>query len=353
VPTAINLLIAKCHVYFSFWFECRELSDLVRKSMPLYGKSPFVLAVIGLVAIAAPAHAGELEQRQEIRRIDRQVGQYTADAARTSSGLWKTWVLFNGVRWVIGRASTDDKKLVSVEKQFLDWAERYPNSTTAHIGYAAALTAHAWYFRGDGPASAVRDQDWAPFRDYLEKARVYLMEHADDAHTDPQWYTEMLVIARGQGWPEEAYMNLVSDGLKRHPYFYPIYFSALRNLLPKWGGSIEAIDAFALAAVKYTKEEEGQGMYARIYWSAYQIEFGNELFSRTKVDWSRMSVGIDDVLARFPAQWNINNFAHFACLAGDREKARSLIAMIEGPPIHLAWKSLSPTFEECRDWANG
>lgn len=330
------------------------------------GKKAFVLAALILVPIAAPARAGELEGRQEIRRIaaerfmaaqyaeiDSQVAQYTESAARTPSGLWKSWVLFNGLRWVIGRASSDEKMLVSVEKQFLDWAERYPNSTTAHIGYATALTAHAWYYRGDGPASTVRPQDWAPFRDYLEKARVYLMEHEDDARTEPHWYTEMLVIARGQGWSEAAYMNLISEGLKRHPYFYPIYFSALRNLLPKWGGSLDAIDAFALAAVEYTKEKEGQGMYARIYWSAYQMEFGNELFSRSKVDWSRMSVGIDDVLARFPDQWNINNFAHFACLAGDREKTRNLIAMIEGPPVNSAWKRISPTFEECRDWANG
>lgn len=330
------------------------------------GKSTLSLVVCSLVLITAPVRAGELEDRQEIRRIaaerfmagqyaeiDRQVAQYTETAARTSSGLWKNWVLFNGIRWVIGQATTSEQKLVAVEQQFLDWAERNPDSTTAHIGYATALTAHAWYYRGSGPASTVREQDWAPFRAYLEKARAYLMGHAEDALTNPHWYTEMLVIARGQGWRNEDYMNLISDGLDIHPYFYPIYFDALTNLLPKWGGSLDTIDAFALAAVEYTKEKEGQGMYARIYWSASGAEFGKDLFTRTKVDWSRMSAGIDDVLALFPDQWNINNFAHFACLAKDREKTRSLIAMIQEPPIHSVWKSVEPTYETCRDWANG
>lgn len=334
--------------------------------MPMFNKSKLILAVCSLVLFSAPARAGELEERQQIRRvaaemfmagqyaeIDRQIADYLETAARTPSGKWKHTVLFNGVSWVIGQATKKEEKLAAVEEQFLDWAERNPDSTMAHVGYATALTAHAWFYRGDGPASTVREQDWGYFREYLEKARAYLMDHAEIAATDPHWYTEMLVIARGQGWSDDDYMNLVSEGLETHPYFYRIYFNALPNLLPKWGGSLEAIDDFARAAVEYTKDEEGQGMYARIYWSVSGIEFGNGLFTRSKVDWPKMSAGIDDVLARFPDQWNINNFAHFACLANDREKTHSLISRIEGPPIHSVWKSVKPTFEDCRDWANG
>ncbi|MBE9552506.1 MAG: DUF4034 domain-containing protein [Proteobacteria bacterium] len=331
----------------------------------MHNKSKLIFAVFCLVLIAVPARAGELEERQQIRRIaaemfmagqyaeiDRQVAEYAEQAARTPSGLWKHWVFYNGVKWVIGQASIKEKELVAVEEQFLDWARRNPDSTMAHIGYATTLTTHAWFFRGNGPASTVREQDWAPFRAYLEKARGYLMEHAETARTDPHWYTEMLVIARGQGWPDDEFMNLVSEGLETHPYFYPIYFSAIRNLLPKWGGSLDEIDAFALAAVKYTEKEEGQGMYARIYWSVSQSEFGKNLFTRSKVDWPQMSDAIDDVLARFPDQWNINNFARFACLANDKEKTRELIALVQEPPIAAAWTSQKPTFEQCRDWAN-
>lgn len=328
--------------------------------------STLILVVCGLVLITAPARAGELEERQDIRRIaaerfmageyaeiDRQVAEYIETAARTPSGKWKHTVLFNGVNWVIGQASTKEKELVAVEEQFLDWARRNPDSTTAHIGYASTLLTHAWYFRGIGPARTVREQDWAPFRAYLKKAREYLMEHAETARTDPHWYTQMFIVTRGEGWPNDKFMDLVSEGLEGNPYFYPIYFSALRSLLPKWGGSLEAIDAFALAAVKYTEEEEGQGMYARIYWSASGMEYGNDLFTRTNVDWSKMSAGIDDVLARFPDQWNINNFLRFACLAEDREKTRELIALAGDVPLEKAWGKTKPTFEDCRAWANG
>jgi hypothetical protein len=334
--------------------------------MPVRGISKLILVVCSLILTTAPARAGELEERQQItssaaemfragqyEALDREASQYAESAARTSSGLWKQSIFFAGLEQVITGAKYREKSLVAVEQQFLDWAQRNPNSSSAHVGYASALVAHAWFYRGEGSARSVRQQDWAPFRAYLEKARRYLMKHAEVAETDPIWYTKMLAIARAQGWSDNDFMNLVSEGLAVHPYFYPIYFSAIQNLLPKWGGSLEEIEDFALAAVKYTEEEEGQGMYARIYWYVSQTEYGRGLFTRSKVDWPSMSASIDDVMARFPDQWNINNFARFACLAEDREKTRQLIALVQEPPMAEAWTRLKPTFEQCRDWANG
>lgn len=98
------------------------------------GKKAFVLAALTLVLIAVPARAGELEDRQQTRHIaaesfiaaqyaeiDSQVARYTESAARTPSGLRKSWVLYNGMRWVIGRASSHEKMLVIVRRQ--SWSE--------------------------------------------------------------------------------------------------------------------------------------------------------------------------------------------------------------------------------------
>jgi hypothetical protein len=330
------------------------------------GKSKLILAICSLILATTPARAGELEERDRITNfaaelfrtgqydaLDRQATQYAEDEARTSSGLWKQSVFFSGLNQVIADTNLREKSLVEVEQKFLDWARLNPNSTTAHAGYASALITHAWFYRGEGRASSVREQDWAPFHAYIEQARGYLMEHAEDAKTDPMWYLEMIIIARAQGWSDDDLMTLVSDGLATYPYFYPIYFETIRNLLPKWGGSFEEIEAFALAAVAYTEEKEGRGMYARIYWYVSQLLRGRNLFTRTLADWPQMSAAIDDVLARFPDQWNINNFARFACLANDQQKNRQLIALIQEPPMTEVWNRLKPTFEDCRDWANG
>ena len=47
-----------------------------------------------------------------------------------------------------------------------------------------------------------------------------------------------------------------------------------------------------------------------------------------------------------------NNFAHFACLAGDREVTARLTARVS-EPIREAWAKDATLFARCRDWANG
>jgi len=65
-----------------------------------------------------------------------------------------------------------------------------------------------------------------------------------------------------------------------------------------------------------------------------------------------MSKGIDDVLAKYPDQWNINNFAFFSCLAEDKAKSREIISKIQGGPISLAWFNDMRFYNACKKWAN-
>lgn len=324
-------------------------------------KTIVLLILVGLTMVVAQAGADEMKESAEIiggadklfdagqyEKLDQMAARYTGANARTSSGLWKRSIFFAAVTDKTRAAKFYEPSAVDLEKQFLEWMRRNPASTTAHIGYAEALIAHAWYFRGDGSASSVRQQDWAPFHEYLEKARQQLMDHADDAVTDPDWYITMLKVAQGQDWPHDRFLALLDEGLGRFPYYYPIYFSAINYLLPQWHGSVGEIEAFANAAAKYTEQDDGLGMYARIYWDVSQKLGGRNIFTYTQVDWSRMSTGIDDVLARYPDQWNINNFARLACLAQDPQKTRELIARIENPPISQVWKNSRPGFADCR-----
>lgn len=91
-------------------------------------------------------------------------------------------------------------------------------------------------------------------------------------------------------------------------------------------------------------------MYARIYWYAAQTIYGNDLFVGSDVRWENMRVGIWDVLDRYPDQWNIQNFAFFACLTQDATTLADLMAMIDGPPIMRVWKN-DEVLLYCRDLA--
>jgi hypothetical protein len=162
----------------------------------------------------------------------------------------------------------------------------------------------------------------------------------------------MASIATGLGMNKSEFQKLIDEGLKREPLYYQLYFTAINYFTPKWHGSAKEIEEFANSAVGRTKEQEGLGMYTRIYWAASQDQYGQRLFIDSNVVWEKMKKGMDDVLKRYPDQWNINNFALFACLAKDREKARELFNLIKEPPIVKVWKS-EPNYLRCKSWAYG
>ena len=151
----------------------------------------------------------------------------------------------------------------------------------------------------------------------------------------------MLIIAKGEHWDRKEYDKLVEEAVSRYPYYYPIYFSALEYLLPKWHGSDDEVIRFIESTVERTKKSEGQVMYARMYWYAIDNVTDSSPYVRSPVIWAKIRSGMDEVLARYPDQWNINNFAKFACYAVDKEKGKELFNRIEGEPILSVWGDIN------------
>ncbi len=74
-------------------------------------------------------------------------------------------------------------------------------------------------------------------------------------------------------------------------------------------------------------------MYVRMYWPLAGLGHGNRLFSETYVRWDEMKSRIEEILKKYPDQWNINNFAKFVCLAGDFKMTKKMMDRLEGRPI--------------------
>jgi hypothetical protein len=160
----------------------------------------------------------------------------------------------------------------------------------------------------------------------------------------------MLLVAKDQSWSGTEFDSLLTEALQREPYYYQTYFVAIEYLLPKWHGSIGQIERFADNAVERTRQNEALSMYARIYWFASQTQFGKQLFKDSLAAWPKMKAGFDDIIARYPDPWNINNYAWFACLAGDRATTEALVRRVGAAPLHAVWKPID-LFDRCRRWA--
>jgi hypothetical protein len=323
------------------------------------------LLFCALVASSSFGAQGELVERRTISStvehsllsghfdpLEEMSSGYRSTKSRTSSGLWNLTLFYAGIGAAIESAGQHgDRGFADLETKILKWAEQYPLSPAAHLAHSSLLISRAWAIRGDGLAVRVRPEAWAPFRRYVARARKHLEKHKSVASVDPHWYEVMLQVARAQNWDRDRFDRLVDEALEREPLFYQTYFQALEYLLPKWHGDVLEIEKFALAAVERTSKEEGNGMYARIYWYASQTHFEYAMFRDSLVVWPRMKAGFEDIIARHPDAWNLNNYAKFSCVAIDKPKTHELLQRVQADIVFEAWPS-TEAFQRCTDWAS-
>lgn len=307
--------------------------------------------------------ASELEDRQIISdkvrtlffqenfaALDGMASAYRNNEERTTSGLWKLTLFYFGVAMLPNTEVTAENYWDDLEAKSSGWIKAFPKSPSGYLAHAHILMQHAWMYRGSGWAYQVRSDDWKPFNEHIQKARLVLEKNKEIASKDPQWYVLMIDVATAQNWDMQQFNKLLAEAAAKYPYFYQIYFQAVNYLTPKWHGSKDEIEKFARKVVGFTRSKEKNGMYARIYWVASQDNYGSDLFTKSAVVWKEMSKAIDDVIDQYPDQWNVNNFAYFSCLAGDSNKTRQLIAMIEGKPIVSAWQDMD-VYARCKAWS--
>jgi hypothetical protein len=320
---------------------------------------------VGLSFSALALAADELAERRAIReaaakaftdsdfaKLEKFAAEYRSSKARTPSGTWKLTRFYHGVEDTIGSEFEASPGGFDKVKAKIDaWAKKYPQSPAAHIAYSALLMKHAWSIRGIGLADTVPPEAWAPFARDMRLARQSLERFKAVASVDPHWYENMLLIATAESWDRQRFDALLNEALDREPYYYDTYFSALEYLLPQWHGDEQQIEDFAEDAAGRTAKVEGRGMYARIYWYASQRHFKSGLFAYSRVDWPKMKAGFDDVIARYPDEWNLNNYAHFACLAQDQPKMEELFKRMGSQPIPEAWED--NLYEPCKMSALG
>ncbi|WP_294953845.1 hypothetical protein [Sulfurovum sp.] len=273
---------------------------------------------------------------------------YIENESRTSSGKWKLDLFYAGIR-----KSVKNTDFSTLEKIALEWIKAYPKSKVAHISYAEILVQKGWYSRGEDSASYTSKEQWKNLKFYMKRARDYLNKYKKTLSDNPGWYTVMLDIAKGENWDKKRFFELLDEAIEKHPYYNPIYYSALYRMQPKWGSfDKKEIENVAQKALVATHKKAGNSRYARFYWVASQLIYKDDLFTKSDVNWSIMSKGIDDVLKEFPSRWNLNYFAYFSCMAGDKDKTKYLLSQIQNNLNKYPWINRKNSYNKCLTWVN-
>ncbi|MFD0319538.1 DUF4034 domain-containing protein [Lysobacter gummosus] len=281
---------------------------------------------------ALTLRARQLYAARDFAQLDLFYDDYALKSARTPSGLWKSGFWLSGIYM---HGATEEAYRAN-EEVLKRWQRERPQSALVRLLRAHLMVNRAWEFRGTDYAVEVEKRNWRPFFDLLRQAHDYLEAEKNVASTRPEYYSLMIRIMMAQ---QKSAFAVFDEGREKFPTYYPIYFAMMEYLLPKWHGSLDQVEHFAAESVARTQQAEGRTMYARIYWAAAQGELRENVFTKFKASWPRMREGFEDVIARYPDQWNLQNYASFACDAGDDETLRKLFERVREPSLDGAWRS--------------
>lgn len=303
--------------------------------------------------IALQQESSQLFLDRNYAALDARMAHYIKHGTRTSSGRWASGLFADNV--LHGRGTPEAPHPHSLawwkalEKQVQAWVDASPDSPLAHLTMARVMMNHAGHIRGSGYASTVPASAWKPFREEMARAKRYLLKEAKIASRYPEYYELRIELEMALNGERKAVDAIYDEATRRFPDYYPVYFAMVQYLLPKWHGDIDQVEAFARDAVERTRKTEGQAMYARIYWAFAQMQLRNRrdtLFEESNAHWKQMRAGFDDMIKRYPDQWNIQNYAHFACLAKDHATFRKLSPRIKSP-VPATWEPPN-TLQACR-----
>ncbi len=266
-------------------------------------------------------------------QLKKLAGAWNTAACVMDDGRPRLALLSDGIYAALNQGGGWDKGIARVD----ELKKLYPKEAFVALAEVAYWTSYAWDARGGGYASSVSGDGWKLFQERLEKAEKILLETKSYSAQLPTWYDEMITVQSALNRPEDERDRVFVEAVKRYPTYYPIYFTMLDYLSPKWGGTWRTVDNMIKWSVEHTKAQEGMTLYARLYW----VVSGDpevKLFEDTFASWPRMKQGFEDMMARHPkSKWNLNNFAKFACMAGDKETFLKLRAQIGTGVVDAAW----------------
>ncbi len=317
--------------------------------------APFVTdyAVAAAIPVPAPpedAAVGEsaraLLLKGDLAGFDALATAFRNSRERTASGSWKLGLAYLSVDqdWF----PSADPRWEKLQQAAGAWLAAHPDSPSAVAIEARILRAHAWAFHeGSG------DSD-PKYRQLIEEARRVLDQHPDARNQDPQWDTLRIAIAREQGAGTDQILSMAKEALEREAYYYPLHEAVTNKLMPRWGGSRQALAQYAQMALAYSSKQEGQQAYARIYYYVLRSnrdgDPGVEM-SEMGVQWPLLEQGLADLVKAYPSVFNQDIQRVITCFTGRAGEMRALGRLDTKNFVPVAWWDEARWRQSCNDLA--
>jgi hypothetical protein len=261
-----------------------------------------------------------LLKTEDFAALNKMAADFRTTRARTPSGMWKLRIFHLSVRYYLAQNQPDGECVSSAGPMLTRWLAVDPAAPAPIITQASNLLEQAWCKRDD-PASG-----FDAFLADASQADQWLAAHKVSASVDPEYYAIAEDIGFVTRHDKANFDGLLAEGISREPGYYDLYISAMKYYLPSAFGSKDDVDRIARLAMQKIGSSDDAGGYARVYW-AY-VDCGCEIW-QSSVDWPLMKRSMADVVARYPADWNIVNFAKISCQVGDGIEAAKYLRKLK------------------------
>lgn len=279
------------------------------------------------------------------------------------NGVWRLQHFYTAFRNIIyaratkfsGDARTTEYKNIS--SKTYAWADEFTESPAPYIIRSLLFRQKAWDYRGTGTSNLVKSENWALFDGDLFAAWQILQKYKSIASDDPEWFRLLLEIGIGRGWERTQFQETLNDAILTAPYYEPIYYAGIQYFLPQWYGGIGDIEKMANFAVQKTSSKYGERLYATIYSryfnSIFKDQYEKMIGENLYRVWPRMKIGFEDLIKKYPNNWNLNTFAKFSCLAKDLNSTQAIFNKynfdMDKKSLDAIWGSESNKIE-CVKW---
>lgn len=195
------------------------------------------------------------------------------------------------------------------------------HSPAAGAIFARGLFALGYLHRGTGWAHTVSKEGWDKLAQYTELAHDVFLKTASRADDCALWHRALFQIGISDGCSAEQLEDRFEHARAFDPAEHGLYTDRAYQLLPRWYGSFEELEEFAVASSRRTETELGGTLYARIYHAISR----HEDLRDTDADWGRLKASMEAWYQTNRSQRLLNTFASMADLYDDHDVLRDLM----------------------------
>ena len=179
----------------------------------------------------------------------------------------------------------------------------------------------AWAVRGHEYAQGTAGNRMDAFSIGLAELETRMLAASPKLRDTAIWHRLLLAVSLEGSRPKSDPHQVFAESIRRWPEAYEFQQVMLAKLVPRWGGSWPAVDAFVKQWASRATPSQGESLYARLYVSVLQLGYDP---GDTLLDSRRMASSLRDWKRRYPSSDTYNVVASAACAIGDKQLFREV-----------------------------